>query len=141
MLERDKFGKFLPSYVSDPFDPRGWDEDLPYRPIYLTKGMHCVVDVEDYEWAIQWLWFCTRDLYTTGYAARSVGAGGKDKLIWLHKEVLKRFSIPPSPKHFIGDHKNGNRLDNRRRNLRWATLDENNRNRHGFYMKQMELGL
>ena len=62
--------------------------------------------------------------------------------MWLHKEVLKRTGVlPPTPLHRIGDHKNGNRLDNRRDNLRWATPQMNAMNTHGFITKQMEFDL
>ena len=70
------------------------------------------------------------------HAARSVNAGGKHALIWLHKEILRRVGPPPSPAHTVGDHMNGNSLDNRRSNLRWATVTENNRNKYGFIVKR-----
>ena len=47
----------------------------------------------------------------------------------VHQLVMKTFSTQPHPKYFIVDHKNRNRADNRRKNLRWFTLSLNNLNR------------
>ena len=127
----------------DPFDPRNWDNhsDMPYVPLWLSndRDIFCIVDRQDYEWARNWLWFATNSGLTKRYAARSVKAGGKHTLIWLHKEILRRLGPPPSPAHTVGDHMNGHSLDNRRSNLRWATITENNRNKYGFIVKQPDL--
>lgn len=103
----------------------------------------CWVSPEDLEWAMaQGNWFVTHGKNPgkriSGYAVRSVGR----TLLWLHKEVLHRAGVvPPSPRHIIGDHRNGTRLDNRRGNLRWATHQQNAVNIGGFLVKQMELEL
>lgn len=122
--------------------------DEPYR-ILIATGKNYALPVmlspEDYEWAVSCgNWFVTHGArleqrcgpVKSGYAVRS----GPNGLIWLHKEVLKRaFVLPPSPLHRIGDHRNGNRLDDRRSNLRWATPQMNARNIFGFIERQMEL--
>lgn len=103
----------------------------------LSRGAVAFVDHEDYDFAMAWKWFITTDReHTVGYACRH-GNGG---LIWLHKEILLRAEgPPPTPRHTIGDHRNGNRLDCRRRNLRWATPSMNARNLRGFAARQLEL--
>jgi hypothetical protein len=59
------------------------------------------------------------------YAARR-GRAGEPKQVYLHREVL---GLNPGD-GLVGDHIEGNTLDNRRCNLRRATHTENQRNRH-----------
>lgn len=139
---RDRWGRFEPGYVRDPLDPRGWEHALPYRPIYLACGAVAIVDDTDWLWAIENLWRATPD--KTGrklYASRSIAIGdGRKSSLYLHKEILIRSgAVPPSPRHTIGDHRNGNSLDNRRINLRWATPSQNRLNVHGLAWRQREL--
>jgi hypothetical protein len=61
-------------------------------------------------------------LGSNGYAVRSETTGGTKRTIYLHREVA---GTPPG---VLTDHVNGNRLDNRRANLRVATRGENNAN-------------
>lgn len=136
-------GRFLPGYLNDPFDPRGWPEPVPFKTIWLRpeENLFCVVDDEDHAWATQWLWAPHPN--STGnkfYATRTGREGGKKPRIYMHKEILLRAcGAPPSPRHVIGDHLDGNSLNNRRSNLRWATPSENNKNRYGFYVKQIRM--
>src|SRR5262249_2950133 len=125
-----------------------WTEPEPYARICLDpdNDVFCLIDWEDYEWALQWLWSPIRSRSTWKlYATRSTrlnGRGGGSTRIYLHKEVLLRAEgAPPTPKHNIGDHKNGNSLDNRRANLRWATSGMNARNRYGYCALQGEMQL
>ena len=104
----------------------------------------------DVGWAIsQGKWLISHDkdgcLSRSGYAYRCDGPkkkGGKRKLRWLHKEILKRArKRKPCKEHHIGDHINGLRRDNRRKNLRWATKSMNAKNRHGIAHRQLEMNL
>lgn len=106
-----------------------------------TYQIPVLLSPEDYGWAsARGNWFLTHGTKRDGksYAVRSEGG----RLVFLHKEVLLRArGEAPCPLHTIGDHKNGNSLDNRRDNLRWATPGMNARNRFGFVDLQMELDL
>lgn len=134
----------------DPFDPRTWPCDVPYRPIWLdvANNLFAVVDVEDYEWALQWQWRPKPNSRGKKfYAVRSYrlgGRGGRNVSVFLHKSILLRSDpIGRTARRKIADHQNGQSLDCRRSNLRWASARENNMNLHGSYAahKSMELAL
>lgn len=83
--------------------------------IKLTQGRVAKVDAEDYEWLSQHKW-C---LHNEGYAVRYV----KRQAILMHRSVLEHHGTPMLGRQT--DHRNRDRLDNRRRNLRTATHGEN----------------
>ena len=85
------------------------------KKIKLTQGKVALVDDGDFEWLSQWKWTYKNG----GYAYRSIGSKGH---IFLHRAIMK------SPKNLEIDHINGNGLDNRRSNLRFATHKQNIRN-------------
>lgn len=133
----------LPIEALDPFDPRTWCE--PAGPCYLQLSertdCYALVDPEDYAWARAFTWCHTygsgeivevaEDVFAIArpdhiYARRCVGG----KTLWLHREILTRRDGPPAPRR-VGDHKNGDTLDCRRINLRWATPSQNARNTTG----------
>lgn len=121
-------------------DPRFLD--LPREPVvYLSDTDAAIVallDPVDHEWALQWKWgFRTSRMRKNGrekfYAARTVWAQ-PCFTVYLHKEVVRRsHGNPPTPAHTIGDHRNGNSLDCRRENLRWATPRMNRLNIDGRF--------
>jgi hypothetical protein len=101
------------------------------------------VDEIDYDWAKQWLWgYCFSKLRKNyglekSYAKRVYrpdGAKGVRQTIFLHKAILVRsLGPPPDQYHTIGDHRDGNSLNCRRYNLRWATPSMNRLNINGAY--------
>ena len=90
------------------------------RTIPLTRGKYAVVDAADYEWLSQWKW-CAGG---KGYAERwSRNASGHRIKIGMHSLII---GIKPG---YEPDHVNGDRLDNRRSNLRHATRSQNMANK------------
>ncbi|QMV33173.1 hypothetical protein 23F_00011 [Ralstonia phage Gerry] len=89
--------------------------------IKTKKGEVILVDDEDFDWLNQWRWW----LCNKGYARRSYkGEDGKLVTIQMHRLIAG--VTDPS---IQVDHKNGNRLDNSRENLRRCIIAENVRNR------------
>lgn len=104
--------------------------------IYLCprdESIFAIVSPEDYAWASQWKWQFTWDRHKRKkYATRSTTLSGRKRIkIYLHKAILsERKATPqPSPKHHIGDHEDGDSLNDRRENLDWATPVMNASNR------------
>lgn len=84
-----------------------------FRKIRLSQGKYALVDVEDFKWLSRWKWFFnTSKKSKTGYAVMngSYVNGKRLPKIQMHNMILGESA----------DHKNGNGLDNRRKNLRPA---------------------
>ncbi len=77
-----------------------------------------LLDKEDYMKAEKYKWY----LSATGYAIRQFWKNSKPRTVYLHKFI---FDNPDT----VIDHINGNRLDNRRINLRFCTQSQNLMNR------------
>lgn len=94
-------------------------ELMPCREIVLPSGHIVLVDAEDHGHLTKWKW-----QWMGNYAARR---------IWNRKEghelcYMHRFIMVPSEEMSV-DHINGNRLDNRKSNLRICTFSQNMMNR------------
>jgi hypothetical protein len=94
------------------------------KEISLTRGLFALVDDIDYEWLSRHKW-C---IAPGGYAVRGVPrAEHKEKgtLIYMHREIL---GLGYGDKR-KADHRDVNRLNNKRENLRVCTQAQNTRNR------------
>ncbi len=85
------------------------------RRIPLTQGKEALVSDCDYKYLMQWKWWYNKHHGNGGYAIRKIG----DRKVYMHKVVASRKGLPPGQV----DHKNQNKLDNQRGNLRPATFN------------------
>ncbi len=92
---------------------------MAFKEIPLNTGAVTIVDEADYDRLMKFKW----RISDKGYAMRTQTDKGKASGVLMHRMLLD------PPKGFMADHINGDRLDNRRCNLRLATALENARNR------------
>lgn len=87
------------------------------RYIALTKGLFATVDAADFDWLNRFRWHATgtRGRY---YAATIIDG----KSISMHRLIMN------PPEGMVVDHVDGERLNNRRANLRICTPEENRHN-------------
>jgi hypothetical protein len=96
-----------------------------------------VVDDHDYSWAVTWRWCINKPHPRRNgkklYLYRNQSNGRRyAPTLYLHVEIMKRTGVePPSPLHRLVDHRDGNSLNCRRSNLRWATPVMNRANING----------
>lgn len=78
-----------------------------------------IVDDQDYDLVVQYRWWLTKQ----GYAYTQKSLGGVRTTTLMHRLITE-----PGGAEEV-DHKNLDKLDNRRRNLRLCTRSQNNANR------------
>lgn len=93
------------------------------REIPLTQGFVALVDDEDYERVMQFKWYAHRDNGNV-YARSDIRRNGKKVSLRLHRFILD------APPDVLVDHADGNGLDCTRRNIRFATVSQNNANKN-----------
>lgn len=86
--------------------------------IPLSKNDFAIVDDVDYIELSRHKWYVN----TNGYAIRDTFVKGKKVHFLMHRIIMN------APDGVFVDHINGNRRDNRRKNLRLCSMKENNRN-------------
>ena len=90
------------------------------KTIPLTRGLFVKVDDEDYKKFAIFRWHAQVYNRHKGHY-RASRYDGK-RFVYLYREILK------APKGKYIDHINGDTLDDRKRNLRFCTLSQNNMN-------------
>lgn len=91
--------------------------------IQLSGDKSSIVDDEDFDWLSEFKWS-----FNGGYAARTQSVKKREavsskeaKTLYMHKEILKHYGLFSE----YGDHKNKDKLDNRKDNLREANNQQN----------------
>lgn len=87
----------------------------------LSKGHYALIDATDASEILAYNWY-----FQGRYAMRVEGPRNKRKYTLMHRQLLK-----PPPGLEV-DHVNGDKLDNRRANLRLCTRSQNAANRPGL---------
>lgn len=91
--------------------------------ITLSNGETTLVSPEDYTRFCRFRWH----KHSKGYAVRYMRFSNGTRLLYMHRLVA---GVSGSwGKYYVADHANGDRLDNRRENVRVATVAQNSRNR------------
>jgi hypothetical protein len=86
------------------------------KEIIISDGTTVIVDDDDFDRLSQWKW----SAHGEGYAMRGEHIGNrKYKYFTMHREIIG------AKKGEIVDHINGNKLDNRKENLRIANRSQN----------------
>jgi len=94
------------------------------REIPLTRGLVAIVDDADFDLVSRYKWYASpTNKGRSFYACRVATAGGRKKTVRMHRV------ISGITDEACVDHINRNTLDNRRVNLRAATVTQNNHNR------------
>lgn len=90
------------------------------KNIPLSQGKVAIVDDEDYDELSRWKWCIS----SKGYAVRNGSGQRKGQTIHMHREII---GVPPDGMET--DHKNQNKIDNRKVNLRHCTRTVNQCNK------------
>ena len=96
--------------------------------IRLTQSKQALVDSIDADFLSQWKWYFSPLPDGTGYAARnrSLKINPQRKTILMHRVIAERSGLDMGLEI---DHRDGDKLNNRRDNLRIATSSQNKMNR------------
>ena len=97
------------------------------RLIYLSQGQYTIVWESDYEWIAQWKWNAYWNKGTKSwYAARTENLpDGRRTTVWMHRAIM---GLELGDERTVDHRRTADTLDNRRSNLRFATMNEQMRN-------------
>jgi len=112
--------------------------------ITLTQGQYAVIDDEDFDKISAYIWRFNKSKMKTGYACTFVPLGRKGhKKGTRRKQVLLGMHnlITPPPSGLEVDHINGDGLDNRKINLRFATRSQQCMNRSAQHKSSQYKGV
>lgn len=109
---------------------------IPYNVVHIPlskTGIHAgkyetMVDSIDADLA-NWWWAIINTHKSLGHAIHSTGGRKNKKRFWMHRVIMERILDRPLERNEVVDHIDGNGLDNRRCNLRLATVGQNNMNK------------
>jgi hypothetical protein len=105
-----------------------------FRRIPLTQGRYAIVDPADYPRLSRYKWrLCRTKGKNALYAERSIRLpNGKYSRILMHRQIMEKINsnlryttYNRRTTNLVIDHMNGDGLDNRRANLRLATVAQN----------------
>lgn len=98
--------------------------DESIRLIPLSQGKFAIVDTADFDWLNQWKWTVIHQTPNSPwYAYRPFLIDGKRVNVRMHRLIIN------APNGVEVDHRDGDGLNNRRSNLRFATRQQNACNR------------
>jgi len=93
------------------------------RKIQLTRNKITLVSDKDYAYLNQWNWYAWKSR-NTWYAVHNLRVDNRQIRVYLHREIL---GLKHGDVRKV-DHRDGNGLNNQRRNLRLATNGQNQHN-------------
>lgn len=93
------------------------------KKIPLTQNKFALVDNEDYEYINQWKWYHNGRYAARGKYYKKICGKPTSRIIFMHRIINK------TPDDMRTDHINGEKLDNRKSNLRPCSNSENSMNK------------
>ncbi len=110
--------------------------NTPFVTIPMNLGYSAIVDPEDAD-LTQWKWYINND----GYAFRNHYASEHSTTVRMHRVILERKLGQSLHPRIHVDHINGNPRDNRRENLREATVSQNLANQKKAHRKKSSVSV